>query len=363
MKNRKMQNCVAVILTMMTVFMMTTGVFAAGGDGGNTGAEAQNTTSSQVASPDEMAAPQAVGSDDMTPVYAAQIEDGQYEIEVESSSSMFRIVNAALTVENGGMKAVVTLSGKGYGKLFMGTAQEAAAADESLFIPYVEDGNGAYTYEIPVDALNQVIPCAAWSIKKEKWYDRDLVFLSDGIPADKIDRSVQAGQSALEDGNYRIDVLLSGGSGKASVKSPAPLTVKDGVMTVRLEWSSSNYNYMIVGGVRYEPVNTDGNSVFEFPVSALDEEIEVTADTTAMSTPHEIDYVLTFDSKTAEPLDQEETKNDADAGDLGDSETEMSEKGSGSGMVAAAVVIVLLIVIVVLAVVVVLLRRKRSGRK
>lgn len=52
---------------------------------------------------------------------------------------------------------------------------------------------------------------------------------------------------------------------------------------------------MIVDGVKYEPVNSDGNSVFEIPVDTSKSKLEVTADTVAMSTPHEIDYVITFD--------------------------------------------------------------------
>ena len=60
---------------------------------------------------------------------------------------------------------------------------------------------------------------------------------------------------------------------------------------------------MKVDGTKYTPVNTDGNAAFEIPVSAFDSALPVTADTVAMSTPHEIDYTLQFDSasiKTAE---------------------------------------------------------------
>ena len=99
-----------------------------------------------------------------------------------------------------------------------------------------------------------------------------------------------------EDGEYSIQVDLEGGSGKASVTSPTILTVEDGKAYAQIQWSSSNYDYMIVDGEKYLPVNTEGNSVFEIPVAALDTALAVTADTTAMSTPHEIEYTLTFDS-------------------------------------------------------------------
>ena len=78
----------------------------------------------------------------------------------------------------------------------------------------------------------------------------------------------------------------------------AALTVADGIMTATIVWSSPNYDYMLVDGEKYLPVNTDGNSTFEIPVAALDTALAVTADTVAMSTPHEIDYTLTFDSAT-----------------------------------------------------------------
>lgn len=79
---------------------------------------------------------------------------------------MFRIVDAQLIVENGSMHCVMTLSGTGYGKLFMGTGDEAAAASEADFIPYVENAEGKYTYDVPVDALDEDTACAAWSIRK-----------------------------------------------------------------------------------------------------------------------------------------------------------------------------------------------------
>ena len=112
---------------------------------------------------------------------ASALADGEYSISVDSSSSMFKVVDCKLTVANGEMTAVMTLSGTGYGKLFMGTGEEAANADESAYIPFVEDAEGKYTYTVPVAALDTPIQCAAWSIKKSEWYDRDLVFKSDSI--------------------------------------------------------------------------------------------------------------------------------------------------------------------------------------
>ena len=57
---------------------------------------------------------------------------------------------------------------------------------------------------------------------------------------------------------------------------------------------------MIVGGDKYLPVNTEGDSVFEIPVVAFDQPMEVIGDTVAMSKPHEVEYTLTFHSDTIE---------------------------------------------------------------
>lgn len=110
------------------------------------------------------------------------------------------------------------------------------------------------------------------------------------------DGSAAAGEAALgpEDGTYQMEVELFGGSGRASVTSPAKVEIKDGKAVATLEWSSPNYDYMVVDGEKYLPVNTEGNSVFQIPVEAFDQDIVVIADTVAMSTPHEIEYTLNF---------------------------------------------------------------------
>ncbi len=99
----------------------------------------------------------------------------------------------------------------------------------------------------------------------------------------------------LPEGSYLLDAELSGGSGKASVMSPAEILSDEDGITAVIVFSSPNYDYLLLDGKRYEPVSTDENSVFEIPVEAGAEEIFLTADTTAMSTPHEIDYTLCLD--------------------------------------------------------------------
>ena len=100
----------------------------------------------------------------------------------------------------------------------------------------------------------------------------------------------------MNDGTYTVEITMTGGTGKAYINSPVTVTAANGQMTARLEWSSKNYDLMIVDGKEFFPVNETGNSVFEIPVYTLDEPLSVQAETLAMSEPHLIDYVIEFDT-------------------------------------------------------------------
>ena len=99
----------------------------------------------------------------------------------------------------------------------------------------------------------------------------------------------------VADGTYQVNVMLSGGSGRAKIASPTELTVKDGRATAKIVWSSDKYDYMEVEGIRFTPEIQNGHSVFMVPVTELDKPLARVGDTTAMSTPHAIDYQLTFE--------------------------------------------------------------------
>ena len=100
---------------------------------------------------------------------------------------------------------------------------------------------------------------------------------------------------SLADGVYEVNVTLAGGSGRAKIASPTELTVKDGRATAKIVWSSDKYDYMEVEGIRFTPEIQNGHSVFMVPVTELDKPLAMVGDTTAMSTPHAIDYQLTFE--------------------------------------------------------------------
>ncbi len=102
----------------------------------------------------------------------------------------------------------------------------------------------------------------------------------------------------MTDGIYSVEITMTGGTGRAHIISPVQLSVSGDSMTARVEWSSSNYDLMVVDGKELLPVNSEGNSVFEIPVYTLDEPLSVQAETVAMSEPHMIDYVITFDKSS-----------------------------------------------------------------
>lgn len=258
----------------------------------------ENQSNSQVASSNQMAPVEDVVQDGMVPVYGESLKDGVYDVAVDSSSSMFKIAFCELTVSGGEMTAVMHMGGTGYLKVFMGTGEEASAAPEDECIPYQEEADGTHSFTVPVEALDAGVSCAAFSKKKELWYDRELVFRADSLPLEAFQDVATVESLDLADGSYTVEVALSGGSGRASVESPAKLEISGGNAVAAVVWSSSNYDYARIGDEQYLPVNTEGNSTFELPVAAFDRGLTVYADTTAMSTPHEIEYTLTFDSST-----------------------------------------------------------------
>ncbi|WP_298530838.1 hypothetical protein [uncultured Ruminococcus sp.] len=258
------------------------------------------TTSAEPSTEHETAPQNEVGYEGMNVVSADALKDGEYHISVDSSSSMFKIADCILYVENGSMSADIIIASKSYDALFMGTEDEAKGAPDSERITYTSNESGQSVFRVPVEALDKEIQCAALSAKKQEWYGRTLVFRADSLPdgAFAESRYKTAADLGLEDGEYTVEVKLEGGSGKASVQSPAELTIKDGNALAKIVWSSDKYDKMVVQEKEYAPEIKDGHSVFEIPVTGFDFNMPVSAETTAMSEPHMIDYTLLFDSST-----------------------------------------------------------------
>lgn len=258
-------------------------------------------TKKEVADASEMATPEELDTEGLTVVEGSQLKNGTYQIQVDSSSPMFNIVACDLEVADGTMMATMTMGGTGYLYVYLGTGEEAIQASEDAYLPYTELATGEHSFTIPVSALNQEISCAAYSKKKEQWYDRSLVFRADSLPMEAYASQPYKtpAELKLEEGKtYEVEAKLSGGSGKASIQNPTVVTLQDDKMLVTLVWSSSNYDYMVVDDQKYLNENEGGSSTFTVEMKGMGMEYPVKANTTAMSTPHEIEYTIYLDPES-----------------------------------------------------------------
>ena len=229
----------------------------------------------------------------------AKVENGIYSGTAETGAAMFKVVGVELTVKDGDMKARITLSGVAYDYLYMGTPEEAAAADKSAWIAGV--GTVDYTtadgetktgmqYDIPVAALDQALVVSSHSAKQDKWYARTITIASSGLkktgdlPADETNK--------VADGIYSAEATTNAAMFKVvGVK----LTAKNGKMTAVITLSGSGYDYLYMGTGKDAAAESgawiastgkvdytlDGETKtgmqFEIPVEALDQELAVAA--------------------------------------------------------------------------------------
>ncbi|MBP8730425.1 MAG: iron transporter [Faecalibacterium sp.] len=267
------------------------------GCGSSASSVASSASSEAVSSVAESAVSEAA-SESAAASSARTLEDGTYTAEFDTDSSMFHVNEASdgkgtLTVEDGQMTLHISLQSKKIVNLYVGMAADAPDHEADWLQPTTDtvtysDGTSeeVYGFDVPVEALDTDFQLAILGTKG-KWYDHT-------VSVRNVEAQAAEAVETPADGSYTCEVTLEGGSGRATVDSPAALTVADGKMTATIVWSSPNYDYMIVDGEKYLPTNTEGNSTFEIPVSALGTPLSVVADTVAMSTPHEIEYTLTF---------------------------------------------------------------------
>lgn len=253
---------------------------------------------------------QALGDVDVSKIGSGssetQLADGIYSAAFQTDSSMFRVSEACdgrgtLTVKNGEMTLHISLGSKKIVNLYPGLAADAQKDGAVLLMPTEDtvtysDGmpEEVYGFDVPVPALDTEFDLALIGTKG-KWYDHK-VSVSDAMPLEGDTQTAKT--DVLEDGVYSVEIAFEGGSGKAQILSPVTVTVKDGKATAKAGWNSPNYDYMLVDGQKYLPINTDGDSVFEIPVSCFDKPITVIGDTVAMSNPHEVEYSITLRSET-----------------------------------------------------------------
>lgn len=313
-----------IFLTGVLVFSMAFMSACAGKTGDQQEAAVEETApaAEEVTEEPEESEAAAEVQEDTAETTQAALPDGTYDAEFSTDSSMFHVSEACdgkgvLTVENGQMTIHVSLASRKILNLYPGSAEDAQKDGAQLLEPTVDevtysDGltDEVYGFDIPVPALDEEFDVALIGTKG-KWYDHKVcvsnpVDISEAETAGTSASGEASGKSGipdLADGSYLVEMTFEGGSGRASIASPVTITVENQKVTASVEWSSPNYDYMLVDGEKFLPVNTEGNSVFEIPVAAFDEPVTVIGDTVAMSKPHEIEYTLTFHSDTIKALD------------------------------------------------------------
>ena len=300
-----MKKLLALTLAALLLAAVLTGCASAPAD--PPAADSQPTQTEQPAA-EEPAAEQPAAEEEPVAEEPA-LADGVYTADFDTDSSMFHANEACdgkgtLTVQDGKMTIHVSLVSKTILNLFPGLAEDAQKDGAVLLQPTTDtvtysDGlsEEVYGFDIPVPALDTEFDLALIG-KKGVWYDHK-VSVSNPEPLESAGKTAQ--DLGLADGSYTAEVAFSGGSGKSHIESPVTLTVKDGAVTASVVWSSSKYDYMIVDGERCDVLTTEPGSTFEIPVAAFDTDLTVIGDTTAMSTPHEIEYTLNFASATLTP--------------------------------------------------------------
>ena len=261
-----------------------------------TWAETEDT--SGVASAEDMTDVIDIVDENMVPVTADQLNEGTYPVNVDVSSSMFKVVGCDLTVAEGTMTAKLYMKSDAYSYMFPGTAEDAAQAAQEDLIALESEGD-VFFFTLPVEALDAGYTCAAFSARKQMWYPRTLVFRSDSLPAEawSAENVVTAATLGLADGSYSCDVVLEG-KGKTTLESPATLTVENGVCTADIVFSTAKIDYVLVGGEKYLPTNEEGNAAFTVPVAAFDRKLEIVVDSTAIKPATEVSYTMTFDPES-----------------------------------------------------------------
>lgn len=236
------------------------------------------------------------------------LSDGKYMVKFDTDSTMFHVNEAmsgkaVLTVENGEGIVHLVMPSKNVLNLYSGLAADAENNKDAWIEPVTEevtyeDGmtEEVFAFDVVVPVIDEEFDIALIG-KKNVWYDHKVsISEPEIIEEDENIQDKTSSEDALsEQIGETINVSLEGGTGKVLLITPTAIKQDNNGYIVTLEWSSKNYDYMIVDGVKYLPVEVNEHSIFEIPVSKIDKPLEVIADTVAMSKPHEIEYTITFE--------------------------------------------------------------------
>lgn len=221
------------------------------------------------------------------PMMGWQLKDGNYGGSVKGTKAFSGCDDCDITVSSGSVQVRFDIGDPAITQIYQGDAASAEADPGNV----IQGPGGVFT--VNIDALNWKQDIAVY--KNGKWEDCSVSFGARGLKrSDMVSGDVK-------DGRYKAEVTLEGGSGRAHISSPAVVTARKGQLTARIKWSSEYYQYVQMGGIQFKKINKKGNSRMDIPV-VLDQDIGIQALTTAMSTPHLIDYTIRFDSSSMKKI-------------------------------------------------------------
>lgn len=274
------------------------------------------------------------------------LPDGTYSVAVDTGAKMFKVVDCKLVVEGEKVTAVVTLSSNGYDYLYTGTKEQAEAAETSAWSKWVKEIRSGdktqrvYTLSMSKEDLTKGLAVASHSESNNTWFDRSMTFDVDSLKVYSVGTSVEDAinnvvsdkvedntssdnntgstddpstgttdkdntltedeindklenvddEEVVKDGTYKPEFGFTGGSGRATI-SCNKVVVKDGKATATITFSSPNFTWVKSLGKTVTNANKGGNSTFTIPVN-LNGKTNITAETTAMSQPYEVEYTL-----------------------------------------------------------------------
>ena len=237
------------------------------------------------------------------------------ELTYTNNEKMFKAYSAKLEEADGKKTLILALTGTGYQYLYKGTKEEAEKGAETDRIMYETDADGKYSFRIPVSGSGK-IPVSSLSQKNKTWTGHELTLdieaktlvldAEQEKPVEHFDNS-----TTIPDGEYTIDAdhyTFEGGTGKAKLTA-VKVIVKEGKATALFNASSAYMTHVYLGQTdtdtdssKYYDPSSDKSGTDVYPIDnktvtipvRINEKIDISARSTAMSEPHWIHYTYTI---------------------------------------------------------------------
>lgn len=209
-------------------------------------------------------------------------------------------------------KKVIVTAGKTYAKIsFSSGSYTKITANGITYKPETDSPSGTSVFILPVK-LNEENLITGTTVAMSEPHDIDYT-LSVKLDEPEVSSSEPATDNAvtIADGLYKPDSFsFTGGTGKVKI-SCSKLQVSNSKAFATIVFSSPYYTQMKTGGYIYKAkIDSDKKtSTFVIP-AAVNKATHITATTTAMSAPHDVDYDLTIAATSSSEIITDDSDND-----------------------------------------------------